>query len=55
MYDQAKRDALLDGEKEILWSSVHVDFLSPCDVEITTKIGLPSSVAPFIELTDEAS
>lgn len=55
MYDQAKRDALLDGDKEILWSSVHVDFLSPRDVEITTKIGLPSSVAPFIELTDEAS
>lgn len=55
MYDHAKRDALLDGEKEILWSSVHVDFLSPRDVEITTKIGLPSSVAPFIELTDEAS
>ena len=53
MYDQQKKEALMDMSKEIKYSAVHVDFLSDRDVEILTKIGIPDSLSPYIDIESE--
>lgn len=53
MYDLKKKEVLMDMAEEIKYSEVHVDFLSERDVEILTKIGLPDSFAPYINIEPE--
>lgn len=53
MYDQQKKEALMDMSKEIKYSAVHVDFLSDRDVEILTKLGIPDSLSPYIDIESE--
>ncbi|MCR5327295.1 MAG: SUKH-4 family immunity protein [Saccharofermentans sp.] len=53
MYDQQKKEVLMDLSKEIKYDAVHVDFLSERDVEILTKIGIPDSLAPYIDIEPE--
>ncbi len=53
MYDQQKKEALMYLAKEIKYDAVHVDFLSERDIEILTKIGIPDSLSPYINITPE--
>ena len=53
MYDLKKKEVLMDMAEEIKYSEVHVDFLSERDAEILTKIGLPDSFAPYINIEPE--
>lgn len=50
MYDEQKKEKLLDGEQEVRYDTVSVDFLSYRDVQILTQIGVPESVSPFINM-----
>lgn len=53
MYDQQKKEVLMYLSKEIKYDAVHVDFLSERDVEILTKIGIPDSLSPYIDIEPE--
>lgn len=53
MYDQQKKELLMDLSTEIKYDTVHVDFLSERDIEILTKIGIPDSLSPFIDIVSE--
>lgn len=53
MYDQQKKDVLMELSTEIKYDTVHVDYLSERDVEILTKIGIPDSLSPFIDIVPE--
>ena len=53
MYDQQKKEVLMYLAKEIKYDAVHVDFLSERDVEILTKIGIPDSLSPYIDIQPE--
>ena len=48
--DQQKKEVLMYLAKEIKYDAVHVDFLSERDVEILTKIGIPDSLSPYIDI-----
>jgi hypothetical protein len=53
MYDQKKKDLLMDMAKEIKYDAVHVDFLSERDTEILINIGIPDSISPYIDIVSE--
>ena len=53
MYDQQKKEVLMDMAEEIRYDAVHVDFSSERDVEILTKIGIPDSLSPYIDIVSE--
>ena len=53
MYDQQKKEALMHLAKEIKYNEVHVDFLSERDIEILTRIGIPDSLSPYIDIEPE--
>ena len=53
MYDQQKKELLMELSTEIKYETVHVDFLSERDVEILTIIGIPDSLSPFIDIVPE--
>ena len=50
MYDQQKKEYLMHMAKEIRYKTVHVSFLSMRDVEILTRIGIPDSFSPYIDI-----
>lgn len=53
MYDLEKKEALMHLAREIKYEAVHVDFLSERDVEILTRIGIPDSLSPYIDIESE--
>ncbi len=53
MYDQKKKELLMDMAKEIRYDEVHVNFLSERDTEILTIIGIPDSISPYIDIVSE--
>lgn len=53
MYDERKKELLMDLSKEVKYDEVHVDFLSERDIEILTQIGIPDSLSPYIDIVNE--
>ena len=53
MYDLEKKEVLMHLAREIKYDAVHVGFLSERDVEILTKIGIPDSLSPYIDIEPE--